>query len=101
MDSACLEAAQAYTASSAVPSSATAAAMNAFMQTALQTGTAGYDPVCAAAGEAYIEAFVGGASEEKALEAAGSAFVSAVDKTPGFKMDSHCGRAAQAFMGDF
>ena len=75
--------------------------MNAFIQTALQTGTAGYDPVCAAAGEAYIGAFVGGASEEEAVEAAGTAFVSAVDITPGFKMDSHCGRAAQAFMADF
>merc|ERR1719204_1049201 len=85
VDGACLEAAQAYTASSAIPSSATAAAMKAFIQTALQTGAAGYDPVCAAAGEAYIGAFVGGASEKEAAEAAGTAFVSAVDITPGFK----------------
>merc|ERR1711988_1334464 len=60
-----------------------------------------YDPVCAAALDAYIESYLGGASEEKANEAAGKAFVSAVDANPSFKMDSHCGKAAQAFMANF
>merc|ERR1711884_504101 len=101
IDGACLEAAQAYSAASEIPSSATAAAMNAFIQRALQTGNIGYDPVCAAAGEAYIGAILEGASEKKAVEAAGAAFVSAVDFTPGFQMDSHCGKAAQAFMANF
>ena len=49
----------------------------------------------------HINAYLGGASEEKANEAAGKAFVSAVDTNPSFKMDSHCGKAAQAFMANF
>ena len=75
--------------------------MMAFIQRALETGSTGYDPVCAAAGETYIDAFVGGASEEEATQAAATAFVSAVDVSPDFQMDSHCGKAAQAFMANF
>ena len=101
VDLTCLDSTQAWAASSEVPSSATAAAMTAYIQTALQTDSTGYDPVCGAALDAYIEAYLGGASEEKASEAAGKAFVSAVDVTPDFQMDSHCGKAAQAFMANF
>merc|ERR1711988_1378222 len=101
IDLTCLESTKAWAASSDILSSANAAAMMAFIQEALQTGTTGYDPVCAAALDAYIESYLGGASEEKANEAAGKAFVSAVDANPSFKMDSHCGKAAQAFMANF
>ena len=72
--------------------------MEAFIQTAEMTDSTGYDPVCGAAGEAYIEAFTRGASEEKAIEAAATAFLSAKDVSTNFQMDSHCGRAAQAFI---
>ena len=95
VDLTCLDSTQAWAASSEVPTSASAAAMTAYIQRAMQTDTTGYDPVCGAALDAYIEAYLGGASEEKATEAAGKAFVSAVDVTPDFKMDSHCGKAAQ------
>merc|ERR1711988_1988190 len=101
IDLTCLESTKAWAASSDIPSSANAAAMMAFIQESLQTGTPAYDPVCAAALDAYIESYLGGASEEKANEAAGKAFVSAVDANPSFKMDSHCGKAAQAFMANF
>jgi len=101
VDESCVAAAQAYTRSSEIPSLPTAAAMTAFIQRALELGTTGYDPVCAEAGEAYINAFLGGASEEEATEAAAIAFVSAVDVSPNFQMDSHCGKAAQAFMAYF
>ena len=101
IDLTCLQSTQAWGASSDIPSSANAAAMMAYIQEALQTRTTGYDPVCAAALDAYINAYLGGASEEKANEAAGKAFVSAVDANPDFEMDSHCGKAAQAFMANF
>merc|ERR1711973_382856 len=101
IDLTCLESTQAWGASSDIASSASAAAMMAFMQKALQTGYNGYDPVCAAALDAYINAYLGGASEEEANEAAGKAFVSAVDANPDFSMTSHCGKAAQAYMENF
>jgi len=101
IDLTCLESTKAWAANSDIPSSANAAAMMAFIQEALQSGTTGYDPVCAASLDAYINAYLGGASEEKANEAAGKAFVSAVDANPTFEMDSHCGKAAQAFMANF
>ena len=75
--------------------------MMGFIQRALVTGTTGYDPVCAAAGEAYIRAFLAGASEEEAIEAAAKAFLSAGDVSPNFQMVSHCGKAAQAFIANF
>ena len=100
IDAACLRSAQAYTASSGVPSSPNAVAMRTFIQNSVETGNS-YDPVCAAASEAYIGAFINGATEAEATEAAGSAFISALDNNPNFEMSSPCGKAAQAYMKHF
>ena len=100
IDAACLRSAQAYTASSGVPSSPNAVAMRTFIQNSVETGNS-YDPVCAAASEAYIEAFINGATEAEATEAAATAFISALDENPEFEMSSPCGQAAQSYIDKF
>jgi hypothetical protein len=80
------------------PSPHNAAAMLAFMDESILTDMAKADPVCLAAAEAFFTAWAAGATEEKANEEAGVAFLDAVAANPDFSPGSPCGLAAQAYM---
>jgi hypothetical protein len=83
------------------PSAPSAAAMLAFFDEAVLTNLTQPDPVCLASAEAFLEAYTAGASEAKANEAAGVAYLDAVAATPSFNPGSACGRAAQAYIANF
>jgi len=59
-DPACADAAKAYLESSNTPDSASAESAKAFIDATLTTSSTGYDPVCAAAAIAYMDAFASG-----------------------------------------
>jgi len=80
------------------PSSPNAAAMIAFMDEAILSNMDKPDTVCLASAEAYFDAYSKGASELKANEAAGVAFLDAVEATPDFNPGSPCGKSAKAYM---
>jgi hypothetical protein len=83
------------------PSPPSAAAMLTFFDEAVLTNLTKPDPVCLASAEAFLEAHAAGASEAKANEAAGLAYLDAVAATPSFNPGSACGRAAQAYIANF
>merc|ERR1719195_2414211 len=95
----CAAAAKAY--SAAVKSSTTPntqAAMISFIDDAIATNSNGLSPACEAAAEAYFAAFDTGATEAVANEAAGKAFLAAVQQNPTLAFDSSCLQAAKSFM---
>ena len=97
----CMAAAQAYSSSNKrIPSSSNLAAMLAFLKESVSTGEV-IDTVCLVSGEAYLQATLAGASEEKAGDLAGIAYLDAVEATPGFNPSGPCGSAARAYMNDF
>ena len=53
-----------------------------------------FDPVCAAATEAYFDAYIGDKSEAAANEAAAVAYLDTLDKNPNFDLESPCATAA-------
>merc|ERR1712180_64860 len=59
-DPACADAAKAYLESSNTPDSASAESAKAFIDATLTSSASGYDPVCAAAAIAYMDAFASG-----------------------------------------
>merc|ERR1712013_658473 len=59
-DPACADAAKAYLESSNTPDSASAESAKAFIDATLTPSSTGYDPVCAAASIAYMDAFASG-----------------------------------------
>merc|ERR1711976_281956 len=83
-DSPCLNAAKVYAGtvrSQTNPS--VASAMTAFMDEAILVGGSGRpDPVCLAAAETFMTAYLDGQPEAKAMSAAGVAFLDAVARTP-------------------
>lgn len=82
------------------PSPPNAAAMLAFMDEAILSNMDRPDPVCLTSAEAYFDAYLSGASEAKANEIAGVAFLDAVAATPGFNPGSPCGISAKAYMAN-
>ena len=80
------------------PSAPNAAAMIAFMDEAILTNMEKPDPVCLASAEAYFNAYENGASEAAANEAAGVAFLDAVEANPDYNPGSPCGKSAKAYM---
>jgi hypothetical protein len=83
------------------PSAPNAAAMIAFMDEAILTNMDKPDPVCMASAEAYFDAYSKGATEVKANEAAGVAFLDAVEANPDYNPQSPCGKSAKAYMATF
>merc|ERR1711913_220636 len=98
----CAAAAKAYASSAASdPNSTINKAMLAFINDAMEKNHSGLDPVCSATGEAYFTAFLAGATEAAATKAAAIAFIEAVGVNPAFQMNSPCGKAAEAYIGQF
>jgi len=83
------------------PSAPNAAAMIAYITEAIKNGNRKFDPVCAAATEAYFDAYIENKSESAANEAAAVAYIETLDKNPNFDLGSPCGLAAERYIKDF
>ena len=97
-NSPCIAASKAYAAKSPVVSNTNAAAMVAYMNSAIASGSNSIDPVCAAANLAFLDAKIAQSSDEAAMEIAASAYISALDANNGRDPSAPCAAAAQAFM---
>merc|ERR1712109_174333 len=101
-DSPCTAATLAYSKEfPAAPNSPVASAMIAYITEAVTKNGAEYDPVCAAAIEAYFDEYIANKSDEKASEAASVAYIEALDKNPDFDSNGACGKAASAYIAQF
>merc|ERR1711915_1084088 len=83
------------------PSAPNAAAMIAYITEAVTRQGREFDPVCAAATEAYFDAYIRDKSEAAANEAAAVAYLDTLDKNPNFDVNSACGKAAAAYIAEF
>jgi len=95
----CAAAAKAY--ASAVersPSPENREALFAFIDEAMFSDDDGLDPVCGSAAQAYFNTYIATGREEDAIEAAGVAYIEALDANPDFDIESPCGKAAQAYI---
>merc|ERR1712131_136860 len=87
---------------SSVPAdSPCAAAIIAYITEAITKGGRRFDPVCAAATEAYFDAYIEKKSEAAANEAAAVAYIETLGKNPDFDQSSACGKAADAYIREF
>jgi len=86
---------------SAKPSAPNAAAMLAYISEAIRSGERKLDPVCAAAADAYFEAFIANKDEAKANEAAAVAYLDTLNKFPNFDKNGACARAAESYIAEF
>merc|ERR1712156_1107628 len=101
-DSPCTAATLAYSQEfDTAPSSPVASAMIAYITEAVTKNGAEYDPVCAAAIEAYFDEYIANKSDEKASEAASVAYIEALDKNPDFDSNGACGKAAAAYIAQY
>jgi len=100
VDPTCARSALAYATKSAIPSTPNAAAMTAFINKSLEVGSS-FDPVCLSSINAYIDAFLTGAGEGAANEAAAVAYINAVEANPSFDAKSPCGQAAETYIANF
>merc|ERR1739838_463039 len=101
-DSACAAATKSYAKEALTkPSTAQAAAMIAYINEAIASGNNRIDPVCAAAAEAYFDAYMVNKEESEASEAAAVAYINALEENPDFDVKSPCGEAAQAYIDEF
>ena len=85
----------------AKPSAPNAAAMLAYISEAIRSGERKLDPVCAAAAEAYFDAFIAKKDEAKANEAAAVAYLNSLDKYPNFDKNGACARAGESYIAEF
>ena len=97
-NSPCIAASKAYAGKSPIVSKTNAAAMVAYMNSAIASGSNSIDPVCAAANLAFLDAKIAQSSDEAAMESAASAYISALDANNGRDPSAPCAAAAQAFM---
>jgi len=98
----CAAATKAYAAATKnSPSAPAQKALLAFVEEAVFTSDDGLDPVCGASAEAYFTAYLSGAGEAAASEAAAVAYLEAVGANPGFDPESPCGVAAKAYIATF
>ena len=101
-DSPCAAATLAYAKESQKnPSEPNAAAMIAYITEAITSGGRKFDPVCAAATEAYFDAYIENKSESAANEAAAVAYIETLDKNPNFDFQSPCAIAAEGYIQEF
>ena len=98
IDSACLSSAQDYLATNQVSSSPLMSAMEAFVQKAVQIDV-GYDPVCYAAADKFIESYISGKREDVSLQIAAKEFLSLYFANPSVANRSPCAAAAKAYAG--
>merc|ERR1712131_263827 len=87
--------------SSISPDSPCAAAMFAYITEAVTRQGREFDPVCAAATDAYFDAYIQDKSEASANEAAAVAYLATLEKSPDFDVNSACGKAAAAYIAEF
>merc|ERR1712156_909750 len=80
------------------PSAPNAAAMIAYITEAVTRQGREFDPVCAAATDAYFDAYIQDKSEASANEAAAVAYLGSLEKSPNFDVNSACGKAAAAYI---
>ena len=71
------------------------------MTEAITKGGRKFDQVCAAATEAYFDAFIASKSESAANKAASVAYIETLDKNPDFDLQSPCAIAAEAYIQEF
>jgi len=83
------------------PSAPNAAAMLAYITEAVTRQGREFDPVCAAATDAYFDAYIQDKSEASANEAAAVAYLATLEKSPDFDVNSACGKAAAAYIAEF
>merc|ERR1711915_123741 len=83
------------------PSAPNAAAMIAYITEAVTRQGREFDPVCAAATDAYFDAYIQDKSEASANEAAAVAYLDTLEKSPNFDVNSACGKAAAAYIAEF
>merc|ERR1712029_996029 len=83
------------------PSAPNAAAMIAYITEAVTRQGREFDPVCAAATDAYFDSYIRDKSEAAANEAAAVAYLDTSDKNPNFDVNSACGKAAAAYIKEF
>merc|ERR1739838_46522 len=86
---------------SSKPSAPNAAAMLAYISEAIRSGERKLDPVCAAAADAYFDAFIANKDEAKANEAAAVAYLDTLNKFPNFDKNGACARAAESCIAEF
>ena len=96
IDEACAASAQAFASSSDTPSSPNAAAMQAFISKALETGK-GFDPVCYCSAERFFESFESGKPELESTFAAARDFLSGYKDSPTPASQSPCAAATKAY----
>ena len=75
--------------------------MIAYITKAIKNGKRKIDPVCAAATNAYWDAYIEKKDEALANEAAAVAYLETLDKNPDFDQTSACAKAAQAYTAEF
>ena len=83
------------------PSAPNAAGMIAYIKEAIKNGKRVVDPACAAATTAYWDAYIADKDEAKANEAAGVAYLEALDKFPRIDETSACAKSTQAYIDEF
>merc|ERR1711964_314708 len=96
-DSSCASAAKSFISASYVPDSASAESAKAFIDATLTTSSSGYDPVCAAAALAYMDAFASGKDPLTSNLIAAKAFVLEYAKGTSPGVDSPCVKATLAY----
>lgn len=96
IDSACLSTAQDYLATNQVSSSPLTSAMEAFVEKAVEIDV-GYDPVCYAAADKFIESYISGKREDISLQIAAKEFLSLYFANPTVANRSPCAAAAKAY----
>jgi len=96
IDEACAASAQAFASSSETPSSPNAAAMQAFISKALETGT-GFDRVCYRSAESFFESFEAGKPELESTFAAAREFLAGYRSSPTPASRSPCAAATKAY----
>merc|ERR1712142_567632 len=87
--------------SNITPDSPCAAATLAYITEAVTRQGREFDPVCAAATDAYFDAYIQDKSEASANEAAAVAYLATLEKSPDFDVNSACGKAAAAYIAEF
>jgi len=101
-DSACAAATLAYADQiKQKPSNPNAAGMIAYISEAIKNGPRKVDPACAAATTAYWDAYIAKKDEALANEAAGIAYLDALEKFPDTDNTSACAKSTQAYIDAF
>ena len=75
--------------------------MLAYITEVFTKGGRKFDPVCAAATEAYFDAYIANKSESAANEAVAVAYLETLEKNPDFDTNSACGKASDAHIVEF